>query len=127
MKKVAIDDLAQEVMVGLQEYADLASGAMKKAVQRSGRRVRKEIKANAPKDEGDYQKSWSVRKENETASQLHLIVYSKNRYQLAHLLEHGHVTRNGKRRVKGPPHILPAEEVGAKQLQEDIERALRGG
>lgn len=127
MKHVKIDDLAEEVMAGLKEYADLASDEMKRAVQRSGRRVRQEIKEHAPKDKGDYQKSWSVRKEKETASQLHLIVYSRNRYQLAHLLEHGHVTRNGKSRVKGQPHILTAEEVGAKQLQDDIERALRGG
>ena len=42
---------------------------------------------NAPKDTGDYAKSWTVKKTKETSSSLTLTVHSKNRYQLAHLLE----------------------------------------
>ena len=125
MRKIPIDSLADDIINGLKEYADLTSEVLKKAVKRSGNRVCQEIKNNAPKDQGDYQKSWSIRKEKETAHELNLVVYSKNRYQLAHLLEKGHATRNGGR-TKAKPHIKPAEEIGIKQLQEDIERALKG-
>jgi len=125
MKKVAIDQLANEIMAGLEEYADLATESVKKAVRKSGQTVRKGIRTNAPKDTGDYQKSWSVKTERETATQLHLIVHSRNRYQLAHLLEHGHAKRGGGR-VKGKPHILPAEEVGRRQFESDIEKELKG-
>lgn len=126
MTMVGINELAKEIMAGLEEYAQLATDTVKEAVKKSGQTVRKEIRANAPKDTGAYQKSWTVRKEKETANALHLIVHSRNRYQLAHLLEHGHATRSGGR-VRGQPHIQPAEEVGAQQLQADIERALKGG
>lgn len=125
MKKIAIDQLANEIMAGLEEYADLASDSVKAAVKKSGQTVRKEIRTNAPKDTKAYQKSWSVKTERETATRLHLVVHSRNRYQLAHLLEHGHAKRGGGR-VQAQPHILPAEEEGIKQLETAIERELRG-
>ena len=45
-----IDNLAQEIMEGLKEYADLASDDVKKAVRKAGNEVRKEISASAPAD-----------------------------------------------------------------------------
>lgn len=125
MKKIAINQLADEIMAGLEEYADLATDSVKQAVRKSGQTIRKEIRMNAPKDTTAYQKSWSVKTERETSSQLHLVVHSRNRYQLAHLLEHGHAKRGGGR-VKGQPHILPAEELGIKQLESHIEKELKG-
>lgn len=53
-----------------------------------------------------------------------MVVYSKNRYQLAHLLEKGHAKRGGGR-VAGRPHIAPAEQAGIEQLQSLIEKALK--
>ena len=50
MKKVAIDQLANEIMAGLEEYAEVATESVKEAVKKSGQTVRKEIRANAPKD-----------------------------------------------------------------------------
>lgn len=52
-----------------------------------------------------------------------MTVYSKNRYQLAHLLEHGHAKRGGGR-VSGKPHIAPAEENGVEMLENLIKEAL---
>ena len=53
-----------------------------------------------------------------------MTVHSKNRYQIAHLLEHGHAKRGGGR-VAARPHIAPAEEHGVTSLQEKIERGLK--
>jgi hypothetical protein len=69
--------------------------------------VKKEIQANAPKDSGAYAKSWSVKNMKENSHALELTVYSRNRYQLAHLLEFGHAKRGGGR-VPGRAHIAPA-------------------
>lgn len=123
---VQISDLADAIMDTLEEYAGLATKDVKQAVREAGGTVRKEIRAKAPKDTGDYAKSWVVKKTKETSTSLTLTVHSRNRYQLAHLLEHGHAKRGGGR-VEGKAHIAPAEEKGIRQLEEEIERGLRNG
>ena len=124
--RVTIDSLADAVMEGLTEYADLATDDMKVAVRKAGNTVRSEIKETAPKNTGAYAKSWSVKTERETSSSLHLIVHSRNRYQLAHPLEFGHAKRGGGR-VAAQPHIAPAEEKGVGELEKSIERSLSHG
>ena len=124
-QKVAIDKLADTIMAGLKEYADLDTDDMKAAVKKAGQEVRKDIQANAPKRTGKYAKSWTVKTTKETSSSLEVTVHSKNRYQLAHLLEYGHAKRGGGR-VSGRPHIAPAEQKGIEQLERDIKKALGG-
>ena len=119
----SIDNLASEVMKGLNEYAELADVSMKKAVRKTATAVKNEISANAPKKSGRYRKSWATRKTKENSHTLEMTVHSKDRYQIAHLLEHGHAKRNGGR-VAAIPHIAPAEEHGEEMLESLIEEAL---
>ena len=124
-RTVRIEEMAEEVMRGLQEYADLATEDMKEAVRKAGKTVRTEIQQTAPKNTGAYAKSWSTKNTKETANTLEITVYSRTRYQLAHLLEHGHAKRGGGR-VAARPHIAVAEEKGEEQLERDIRQALGG-
>lgn len=118
-----IDGMASEIMKGLTEYADLADTEMKKAVRKTATAVKKEISANAPEKTGTYAKSWAAKKTKENSHSLEMTVHSKNKYQLAHLLEKGHAKRGGGR-VAGTPHIAPAEENGIQLLEKLIEEAL---
>lgn len=122
---VRIDQMADAIMQGLNEYAELATEDMKKAVKAASKTVKKEIQAGAPQKSGAYSKSWAVKTVRETANSLEVTVHSKNRYQLAHLLEHGHAKRGGGR-VSGKAHIAPAEQMGIEQLESAIEKALGG-
>lgn len=126
VQKVQIGGLADAIMETLEDYADLAAEDVKQAVREAGEAVKKEISAHAPRNTGDYAKSWVVKKTKETSSSLTLTVHSRNRYQLAHLLEFGHAKRGGGR-VPGKAHIAPAEEKGIRQLEEEIERRLKDG
>lgn len=119
----SIDNLADEIMKGLTEYSDLAETEMKKAVRKTAISVKKEISANAPKRTGKYAKSWTSKKTKENSHSLEMTVHSKNRYQLAHLIEKGHAKRGGGR-VSGRPHIVPAEENGVQMLEKFIKEAL---
>lgn len=119
----SIDNLAAEVMKGLQEYSELADDEMKKAVRKTATSVKKEISANAPKRTGAYAKSWTSSKVKETSHNLQMTVHSRNRYRLAHLLEKGHAKRGGGR-VQGKPHIAPAEKNGEELLETLIRKAI---
>ncbi len=123
---IRIDELADTVMKGLKEYAQLAADDLKEDVKKAGKTVKEQIESTAPKKTGKYAKSWTVKKTKETSDSIQVVVHSKNRYQLTHLLEHGHAKRGGGR-TRAFPHIAPAEQAGADQLLRDIERDLRKG
>lgn len=122
-RRVTVDQMADAVMDGLLEYAELATDVMKDCVKKAGNTVKKETQANAPAKSKRYQKSWAVKKQKESSNALEVVVHSRNRYQLTHLLEKGHAKRGGGR-VRAIPHIAPAEEKGIRELEEGIRRGL---
>lgn len=124
-RKVRVNALAEAIKDTLKEYADVSAEKVKTAVKEAGKTVKKEIEMNAPKDSGDYSRSWAIKNVKETSNSLAVSVHSKNRYQLAHLLEFGHAKRGGGR-VSGKVHIALAEAKGIEQFEGDIEKALKG-
>lgn len=126
MSRVKIDSLSSEVMKELEKYSNVTTENVKKAVQNAGKTVRDEIKASAPSDTGKYSKSWTVKTVRETSNSLELVVHSRNRYQLTHLLEFGHAKRGGGR-VYARPHIASAEEKAIKVFEEEIKEAITNG
>jgi hypothetical protein len=124
--KVSIGNLADAIMEELNDYADLTADGVKAAVTKAAKTVRTEIQAGAPVKSGAYKKSWSTKTTSESSQSLEITVYSRNRYQLAHLLEFGHAKRGGGR-VSARPHIADAEQAGIEQLEQEIERCIRNG
>ncbi len=122
-RRVSVDQMADVIMDGLMEYAELAVDVMKDCVKKAGDTVKKETQASAPVRSGKYKKSWAVKRQRETSNTLEVVVHSRNRYQLTHLLEKGHAKRGGGR-VKAIPHIAPAEQKGIRELEEGIKRGL---
>lgn len=124
MDRIKVDALAQTVMEGLEEYAKLATEDMKEAVKKAGQEAKKDVQAGAPVKSGAYKKSWTVKTTREDVNSMEITVHSRNRYQLAHLLEFGHALRNGGR-ARAFPHIAPAEEKAAELLEREIRQALK--
>ncbi len=122
-KTIPVDQLAEEVMNGLEEYADLTADVLKKEIQNAGKVAKQQIQSTAPRLTGRYASSWSVKILGETSNSMEVTVHSKNRYMLTHLLENGHAKRGGGR-VAAIPHIAPAEEVAVQSLETNIERAI---
>lgn len=122
--RCTVSQMADVIMEGLEEYAQLAAEDMKKAVKKAGAGAKKDIQAGAPVKTGAYKKSWTAKTTKETANAMEIVVYSRNRYQLAHLLEFGHALRKGGR-TRAFPHIAPAEERAAQTLEREVEKALR--
>jgi hypothetical protein len=122
--RVKIDQMAHVIMEGLQEYADLATDDMKAAVKKAGNEAKKDVQDGAPVKSGRYKKSWMVKTTKENSNSLEVTVHSKNRYQIAHLLEFGHAKRGGGR-TRAFPHIAPAEQKAAELLEKEVEAALK--
>lgn len=119
-----IDQMAHVIMEGLQEYADLATEDMKAAVKKAGNKAKSDVQAGGPVKTGKYKKSWAVKTTKENANAMEVTVHSRNRYQLAHLLEFGHAKRGGGR-TRAFPHIATAEEAAAELLEREVEAALK--
>lgn len=125
-QKVSICNMASAINEMLSDFAKSTTEDVKKAVSDTGKEIRDEIKASAPVKSGKYARSWSVKNTKGNSHSLEVTVYSRNRYQLAHLLEFGHAKRGGGR-TRARSHIAPAEERGVKSLEEKIERSIRNG
>lgn len=124
-RRVSVNQMADAIAQSMSEYAELSNETMKKSVTEVGQSVKKDIQGGAPVKTGRYKKSWAVQKVQENANTLVVAVHSRDRYQIAHLLEHGHAKRGGGR-VAAIPHIAPAEQRGAEELVSKIERGLSG-
>ena len=53
-------------------------------------------------------------------------IYNGTSYQLTHLLENGHLTRNGKK-VPAIKHIEPVEQKCIKEYQKNVETIIKNG
>lgn len=122
--RCSVDEMADQIANALAEYADLASADSIAAAKKAAKLVKSEIQANSPVQTGKYKKSWKIKTVSENDHAIEQVVYSSNRYQIAHLLEKGHAKRNGGR-VAAIPHIAPAEQAGEELLLQEIEDALK--
>ena len=117
-----IDDIQKEIMKQLQYYADEVKTKVDEVKEEEAKALVAELKADSPKGDrrkGNYAKGWSIKRTPKA-----LIVHNRTNYQLTHLLEHGHVTRNGSGRTEAKIHIRPAEDRMIRSYLDKIERAI---
>lgn len=126
-----VDQMDVLISKALEDYKNVTMDDLKKIAKSAAKTVKEDIITNAPRKTGKYKDSWVVKTVTDTSSKIELVVFSKDRYMIAHLLEKGHAMRRGGRTIGNPvpgkPHIKPAEEKGVAQFERDIEAALQKG
>ena len=103
------NNFAADVKKILEQYASDAAEVMNETIEQVAKDGSKRLKQTSPKRTGKYAKGWTqtVEKGRMTVS---AIIHGKSgTYQLAHLLEKGHLTRNGTR-TKELVHIAPVDK-----------------
>ena len=117
------NQLAATIAGILNEYADGVTTGVKDAVKKTTKDGAKMVKQEAVKkfDNGPYAKSWTFKYESDRLGSSG-IIYSK-KSSLPHLLENGHMLRNG-RFWQGKPHISIAEEKIVEEFEEEVIKSI---
>ena len=124
-RKVPIEELEAEVGRILKEYeGDVYEQMSRTAVQygKIGQRKLKEASpVKAGKGGGRYAKGWAWQRTgmNRKEGSVGVTLYNRALPGLPHLLEHGHLTRNGSR-VPGKVHIAPIEQEICEEFQKEV-------
>lgn len=116
---IAVGDLADAVMAALQEFEQETTEAVKESVVTAADVCLESVRADSPRDTGDYAKGWRKKTVYEDEHDMRVRIYNKDHYQLTHLLEDGHANVDGGR-TEGKPHIGPASDRASQILQKDI-------
>ena len=118
-------NLQEQVEELLDQYGKQCSEVVNDAVHEVSKEALKKLKKEAPKRTGRYKKGWKVKKNDDKFS-ANDILYGKeaSTYAIAHLLEHGHATRNGGRTAP-IPHVKNVEEWAQKALVDTVEKKLK--
>lgn len=107
------DEIRQNLNTNLKDVADKTAETLKKGGSYKERT-------------GKYTPDWAVteRKITSATQSKEYSVHNRKHYQLTHLLEKGHVGRNGKR-VRAFEHIAPAEQAAEELAVAAVEKAVR--
>ena len=105
-KEVDIKDLATEIAAGLTEYDQNVADEIKTIVDDVAQEGVDELKQSSPKLTGSYRRGWRKKQTYADTRTKRNTVFNKTDYQLTHLLEYGHASRNGGR-VNPRGHIKP--------------------
>lgn len=124
-KVVNAEQLANELSKAVKEYTEDVQKAVDKKVRSTATKVKREIKADSPRDSGEYADGWS-RKTNARGGSTEVTIYNKEKPSLTHLLENGHAKVGGGR-VQGIPHIQPAYNKFVPPMEKDIEKIIKSG
>ena len=74
---------------------------------------------------GKYNKGWRV-KTNKGRGYIDCTIHNSTNYQLTHLLEKGHLNRDGSK-AKAFVHIAPVEQKCIKEYEKNVETIIKNG
>ena len=125
-RKTPLDQLADAIGDILNEYEDDIQANLDTITKEMGKKgaaaLRKESRQVLKVHSGDYAKGWKY-EFRQTRRYAKTTIFNEH-YSLPHLLEHGHVNRNGTGRVFGSTpaheHIAPVAEMLTESYEREV-------
>lgn len=116
-----VKDLLNEYSLDVQEGIDKEAQEIAKQAANELKNHRGTYKIHT----GKYNKGWRVNTKKGRGT-INCTVHNATDWQLTHLLENGHTTRNGGR-TRAFVHIRPVEEKYVNQYQQDVKKIIKNG
>lgn len=108
----------------LDNYATELRAAINADTEAAAQRLKKAISAEAPVKTGKQKKSWRITKEYLGGVDLKTVVHSTD-YRKVHLLENGHVTRNGLTRTKPTYYVSRNAERIIQEYEQTVADTIK--
>lgn len=127
--KTALDKLNSAINRIVTEYADMVNVNVDEVAQKIGTAGANALRAKSREmfGNGDYAKGWR-KQVDVTRTGVTVTLYNATEPSLVHLLEHGHVTRNGTGRTFKPTpahvHVAPIEQELAATFEQEVKARL---
>lgn len=120
MANITVDNLSDAIVEYITKYSEDVAKMATEEVDKIAKEIKNDLKnnPNIPVKTGGYKKGFYVKKIKDGD-----VVIANRKYQLTHLLEHGHATRNGGR-TRAFPHWKDAERK-AQELYNRLEERLK--
>lgn len=112
-----LEEYSYEIQDGITELAE--------EIANEGKNKLKNNKSTYKIRTGDYNKGWRVKTEK-GARYVHTTIHNATDYQLTHLLENGHATRNGGH-TRAFKHIEPVADDCTEKFEREVEELIKRG
>lgn len=122
--KTDINGLSDALADVLNDYSTDIREAVNTEIDKAAKSLKKSISADAPVLTGTQKKSWRVTKEKLAGGDIKAIVHSTD-YRKVHLLENGHVTRNGITRTKPIHYVSKNEQELVEKFPGQLAKAIK--
>lgn len=122
------DELQKAIQEYLTEYIEDIEEGVEETTDTLTKEAVQDLKQESPRGHGTrdkpYYKGWTRQKGKTNKGRYTIKIHNKTNYQLTHLLEFGHATRNGGR-TKAIKHIRPIEEKYNKLYEQTITTVIK--
>lgn len=126
MGKTTVDGLDKAVGDAFDLFYGACITDIQEAAKVAAKQAAKDLRAKSPiGNTNEYAKGWTST-QKKTRTGVTATVYNKDRYMIAHLLEHGHAKVNGGR-TAAQVHIAPIEKTAGDKFVDELTRRIESG
>lgn len=122
---VKLEDFEKAVEQALSLYSREVTEGILKAVDTVAKDTVKKLKVSGTFNGKTYKSGWRAKTVYSSLYEKRVTIYNAKQPQLTHLLEYGHVKRNGRGLVRAFPHIMPVEQEMIEEFEKKVQEVIQ--